>query len=51
MTRAKKQKRQPDCKIAKLIDTIEKALSTVVTIYQAVEPIVKAILTDRRKSK
>ena len=51
MTRAKKRKRQQDCKVAKLIDTIEKAMSTAVTIYQAVEPIVKAILTDRRKTK
>jgi len=51
MTTVKKRKRQQDCKVAKLIDTIEKAISTALTIYQAVEPIVKATLTDRRKSK
>jgi hypothetical protein len=51
MTRAKKRKRQPDCKVAKLIDTIERAISTAITIYQAVEPIAKGILTNRRKTK
>jgi len=47
----KKRKAQEDCKMAKLIDTIEKAMSTAMTIYQAVEPIIKTILTDRRKNK
>jgi len=51
MTRVKRRKRQQDCKMAKLIDTIEKAMSTAMTIYQAVEPIIKTILTDRRKTK
>jgi hypothetical protein len=51
MTRVKKRKRQQGCNIEKLIDTIEKAMSTAVTIYRAVEPIAKAILTARRKLK
>ena len=51
MTRLKKQKRQRDCKVAKLIDTIEKAVLTAVTIYRAIEPIARAILRDGRKTK
>lgn len=51
MTRVKKQKRQQDCDLAKLIDTIEKAISTATTIYRAVEPIAKIILGRGRKTK
>ena len=51
MTSPKKQKRQQGCNVAKLIDTIERAVSTAVTIYRAVEPMVKAILTNGRKLK
>jgi hypothetical protein len=51
MTSPKKQKRQQSCDVAKLIDAIERALSTAVTIYRAVEPMVKAILNNVRKPK
>ena len=51
MPKAKKQKQQEGCNVAKLIDTIETAISTAVTIYRTVEPIIKAILTKGRKTK
>lgn len=51
MTRVKKRKRQQGCNIAKLIDTIEKAMATAVTIYRAVEPIAKVILRNGTKTK
>lgn len=51
MTRAKKRKRQQGFDVKKVIDTIEKAASTAMKIYRAVEPIARAILTNRRKTK
>ncbi len=51
MTRVKKRKRQQGYDIAKLIDTIEEAASTAMKMYKAVEPIVKAILRNWRKTK
>jgi hypothetical protein len=51
MTRAKKRKRQQDCNVVKVIDTIEKAASTAMKIYRAVEPIAKAIQKNRGKAK
>jgi hypothetical protein len=51
MTKAKKRKRQERCYIATLIHRIEHAISMTITIYRAVEPIVKAILTNGRKTK
>ena len=49
--RVKKRKRQQGCEIAKAIDRIEKGVSTTMKIYRAVEPIAKAMLTNRRKTK
>jgi hypothetical protein len=51
MARAKKRKRHQGCDLGKLIDAIERAISTATKIYQAVEPIAKRILTNRRKTK
>jgi hypothetical protein len=51
MIRAKKQKRQQCCDVAKVIDTVEKAASTAVRVYKAVKPIATAILTNGRKTK
>ena len=51
MTRAKKRKRQQRYDVAKVIDTIEKAASIAMKIYQAVEPVAKAILRNGRKTK
>jgi hypothetical protein len=48
MTKPRKQKRQDECKV---IDTIEQAVSTAITIYKAIEPILRAILTNGRKTK
>jgi hypothetical protein len=51
MTRAKKEKREQGCDLAKMIHTIEKAASTAIKIYRALTPIVRAILTNGRKTK
>ena len=51
MAKAKKRKQQQSCKIMRTIDSIEEAASTAMKIYKAVEPIIKAILTNGRKTK
>ena len=51
MAKAKKRKRQQECPIVRLIDTIETAVSTAIKIYWAVEPIAKAMLTKGRKTR
>jgi len=51
MPKAKKKKQQENCKVMKAIKTIEKAASTAMRIYRAVEPAAKAILTNGRKTK
>jgi hypothetical protein len=51
MTKAKKRKRRQGCKVMQTIDKIEKAASTAVKIYRAVEPIAKAILKNGRSAK
>ena len=49
MNKAKKTRQQRGCKITKTIDKIEKAGSTAMRIYRAVEPVVKAIGTEKGK--
>ena len=51
MAKAKKRKQRQSCKIMRTIDTIEETASTAMKIYKAVEPIIKAILTNGRKIK
>jgi hypothetical protein len=51
MVKAKKRKRQQSCDVAKAINRLEKAASTVIKLYRALEPIVKAFLTNGRKAK
>jgi hypothetical protein len=51
MTKPKKQKRQQGCDLAKLLDTIEKATSTAMQLYRAIEPMIRAILKNGRKTK
>jgi len=51
MTRARKRKRQQGCNITKVVDTIEKAVSTAMKLYRAVEPAAKAILRNAGKPK
>ena len=49
MTTAKKPELQQSCDVAKLINTIEKAALAAMAIYSALEPIVRAILTNAGK--
>ena len=51
MAKAKKRKQQQNCKVMQAIDSIEEAASTAMKIYKAVEPIIKAILTNGRRIK
>ena len=45
------KKKQQNCKLMQVIDTIEKAAATAMKIYRAVEPIAKAILANGRRIK
>ncbi len=51
MTKARKRKRQQGCSIAKIIDAIEKVASMAVAIYSAVKPVIKASVTNGKKTK
>ena len=51
MKRKKTKRKQQGCDVAKVTDTVEQAVSTAKKVYRAVEPIVKAILTNGRKAK
>jgi hypothetical protein len=51
MVRPKKRKQQQCCDLMTVIDTIEKAAPTAMTILRALEAITKMIFTDRRKTK
>jgi len=51
MRKPKRRTCNRDCDVAKLIDKLEQAVSMAVTIYGAIEPVIKAIFTSRRKTK
>jgi hypothetical protein len=51
MTKARKRKRQQGCNIAKIIHAIEKVASTAMAIYSAIEPVIKAIVRNEKKTK
>jgi hypothetical protein len=51
MKKAKKRKKQQGCKITEIIDAIEKTASMAMKIYNRVEPIIRAILTNGRRTK
>jgi hypothetical protein len=51
MKRKKTKRKQQGCDVAKVIDTVEQAVSTAKKVYRAVEPIVKTIVAQRRKTK
>jgi predicted GTPase len=51
MMRKNKKRKQRGCDVAKVIDTVEQAVSTAKKVYRAVEPIVKTIVAHRRKTK
>jgi hypothetical protein len=51
MKRKKTKRKRQGCDLAKAIDSIERAASTALKVYRAVEPILKAIFKNERKSK
>jgi hypothetical protein len=51
MKRKRTKRKQQRCEGAKVIDGIEQAVSTAKKVYRAVEPIVKNIVAQRRKTK
>ncbi len=50
MRRTKRKRKQEGCDVAKLIDIVERVVSTARKVYRAIEPVVNA-LTKRRKTK
>jgi hypothetical protein len=50
MKRRKTKRKQQSCNVAKVIDTVEQAVSTAKKVYRVIEPVVSAI-TNRRKTK
>jgi hypothetical protein len=50
MKRKKTKRKQQGCDVAKVIDTVEQAVSTAKKVYRVIEPVVNA-LTNRRKGK
>jgi hypothetical protein len=49
--KARKRKKQQGCKITEMIDAIERAALMAMKIYNGVEPIIRAILTNGRRRK
>ncbi len=50
MKRKKTKKKQQGCDVEKVIDTVEKAVSTAKKVYRVIEPVVRTF-TKRRKTK
>jgi hypothetical protein len=50
MKRKKTKRKQQGCDVAKVIDTVEQAVSTAKKLYRVIEPVVNAF-TNRRKTK
>jgi hypothetical protein len=50
MKRKRTKRKQQGCDVAKVIDTVEQAVSTTKKVYRVIEPVVNA-LTNRRKTK
>ena len=50
MKRKKTKTKRQGGNVAKVIDTVEQAVSTAKKVYRAIEPVVNAI-TNRRKTK
>jgi hypothetical protein len=44
------KRKQQGCDVAKVIGTVERAVSTAKKVYRAIKPVVNA-LTNRRKTK
>jgi hypothetical protein len=50
MKRKKTKRKQRGCDVAKVIDTVEQAVSTAKKVYRVIEPVVNAF-TNRPKTK
>jgi hypothetical protein len=50
MKRKKTKRKQQGCDVAKVIDTVEQAVSTAKKVYRVIERVVNAF-TNRRKTK
>ena len=50
MKRKKAKRKRRGCDVAKVIDTVEQALSTAKKVYRVIEPVVNAF-TNRRRTK
>ena len=50
MKREKTQRKQQGCDVAKVIDTVEQAISVAKKVYRVIEPVVSA-LRNRPKTK
>jgi hypothetical protein len=50
MKRKKAKRKQQGCDVAKVIDTVEQAVSTAKKVYRVIEPVVNAF-TNRPKTK
>jgi len=50
MKRKRTKRKQQHCDVAKVIDTVEQAVSTAKKVYRVIEPVVNA-LTNRLKTK
>jgi hypothetical protein len=50
MKRKKRKRKQQGCDVAKVIDTVEQAVSTAKKVYRVIEPVGNAF-TNRRKTK
>jgi hypothetical protein len=51
MKRKKTKRKRQGCDVAKVINTVEQAVSTAKKVYRADEPVVKTIVAQRRKTK
>ena len=51
MKRKKTKRKRQGCDVAKVINTVEQAVSTAKKVYRADEPVVKTIVAARRKTK
>jgi hypothetical protein len=50
MKRKKTKRKHKGCDVAKVIETVEQAVSTARKVYRVIEPVVNAF-TNRRKTK
>ena len=51
MKRKKTKRKKQRCDVAKVIDTVEQAVSTAKKVYRVIEPVVSAFTNRRKKTK